>query len=201
MKKLAAGTAAILALPLAVVAVLYVCGTDILSDPDFWSGYMAFFGTVVLGAIAIAQNGRANDINGELMKLQNEAQMLQIKEKASPVDFEPVRIDKETDGYVVRDNIEEFSVTNQKYKYAFFIESPHVKRENRELFNFVMELENISGMILKEISISSFKLYDIITNKSNVTAEKEKIREYPYNGDCVIKCILKPGKRSEYALK
>ena len=63
-------------------------------------------------------------------------------------------------------------------------------------FNMVIELENISDIILREIYIDNFRLYDITTNNSGVSPAKEQIREYVFdenNEDNSIKCVLRPG--------
>ena len=54
-------------LPLIVIGVVYLMkGPFIFDNPDFWYGYMAYFGTVSLAAVALWQNENANLINKRL---------------------------------------------------------------------------------------------------------------------------------------
>lgn len=63
----------VLALPLPFggiyIAYRYF-GKFILDNPDFWYGYMAYFGTVLLAIVAGIQNIEANEVNERFMKQQ-----------------------------------------------------------------------------------------------------------------------------------
>ena len=116
----------------------------------------------------------------------------------------PTIIDMQQGYFVVHDDLSnEFDIVNQKYKYFFFMNSPYINRENLSLFNLVIEIENISDIILTEINIHNFKLYDIITNFSGVDVNRQEIREYPYNDNSEnwIRCILKPGEKMKLCFK
>ncbi len=195
------------AVPLIVVNLLFKWKSNIYIIEAEWSagdvlgyiaGFEAFIGTVLLGVVAIAQNKKANDINDRLLQMQEESQRFKIKEKASPVTLKPLITDLKNKYYVIKndDNYKEYDVVNQKYKYIFFMKSPSIDPDNCKLFNMIIEIENISKIILKEIYIDNFRLYDITTNDSGVSPEKEKIREYVFdenNEDNSIQCVLRPG--------
>lgn len=189
---------------IAIETVFLILKINIFDNPDFWYGYMAYFGTVALAAVALVQNYNANVINDRLLNMQEELQRFQIKEKAAPVDIKPVVLDSEREYFIVNDNdySEEFDVVNQQYKYFFFTECFNVNRENAKLFNVVFEVKNISNNILKEIYIDDLKIYDIITNASDVSQEKEEIREYVYkNTSEYAQCLLRPNESIKICLK
>lgn len=169
------------------------------------AGFEALLGTVILGLVSVYQNEKANDINKRLMDMQEEQQRFQIKEKASPVDITPIILDQERKYYVVNDDdyADEFDVVNQKYKYFFFIDSPEVVREKGQLFNMVIEIENISDIVLTEIHIDNLRIYDIITNATGVSLEKENILEYTYANDSeqMARGLLKPHEKIKLCLK
>ncbi len=169
------------------------------------AGFEALLGTIILGLVSVYQNDKANETNDRLMKMQEEQRRFQIKEKAAPVDIEPIVLDKKRNYYVVNDDdfTDEFDVVNQKYKYFFFMDAPEVVRDNAELFNIVIELENISDIVLTEVYIDNLRIYDIITNSTGVSFEKESIREYNYanNSDQMARCLLKPHEKIKLCLK
>ena len=58
-------------LPLIIIGVVYLMnGPFIFDNPDFWYGYMAYFGTVSLAAVALWQNENANQTNKRMMEQQ-----------------------------------------------------------------------------------------------------------------------------------
>ena len=58
-------------LPLIIIGVVYLMnGPYIFDNPDFWYGYMAYFGTVSLAAVALWQNENANQTNKRMMEQQ-----------------------------------------------------------------------------------------------------------------------------------
>ena len=60
-----------LVLPLLVVlAVFFIKRIYIFDNPDFWYGYMAYFGTIVLAVVALWQNEIANQTNKRIMNQQ-----------------------------------------------------------------------------------------------------------------------------------
>lgn len=172
---------------------------------SYIAGFEALLGTVILGLVSVHQNEEANATNDRLMEMQEEQRRFQIKEKAAPVDITPIVLDKKRSYYVVNDDdyTDEFDVVNQKYKYFFFMDAPGVVRENASLFNMVIELENISDIVLTDIYIDNLKVYDIITNATGVSIEKENIREYNYANDSeqMARCLLKPHEKIRLCLK
>lgn len=204
MKKMFFLTLLILVLPFAAIGILLFYNINVFDNPDFWYGYMAFFGTVLLGAVALAQSHKANRINDRLLDMQEELQRFQIKEKAACVDIAPVIIDKQRNYFVVNDDEteNEFDVVNQQYEYFFFLDCPDVNREKGKLFNMVFELKNISNNVLKEIYIEDLKVFDIITNASDVAEEKENIREYIYeDSQGYAQCLVRPNETVKICLK
>ena len=120
-------------------------------------------------------------------------------------DLSPIILDKKRKYYVVTDDdfSEEFDIVNQKYEYFFFMDAPGVVRENAKLYNMVIELENVSDIVLTEIYIENFKVYDIITNATGVCIERENIREYNYDNSSeqMAKLLLKPHEKIRLCLK
>ncbi len=204
MKKIVVLTVFILIAPFLAIGALLCFHINVFDNPDFWYGYMAFFGTVLLGAIALLQSHKANAINDRLLNMQEESQRFQIKEKAAVVDVKPMIIDKKKRYYVVCDDdyADTFDVVNQKYKYFFFYNCEQIDHSQSRYFNVVLEIKNISDTILKEIHINDFRLYDIYTNASQVSQEKEDIRGYIYE-ECeeYAQCMLRPGEKVALCLK
>lgn len=68
-------TLIILAIPIAAIYVLFRFNINVYDNPDFWYSYMAYFGTVILGAIALVQNINAQKANKKLsednIRIQN----------------------------------------------------------------------------------------------------------------------------------
>lgn len=53
-----------------ILAVYLFLGINIFDNPDFWYGYMAYFGTVVLAAVSVWQTKKANDISQRLLEME-----------------------------------------------------------------------------------------------------------------------------------
>ena len=51
---------------IAILAIYFIFAINIFDNPDFWYGYMAYFGTVALAAVSLWQNENANLINQRL---------------------------------------------------------------------------------------------------------------------------------------
>lgn len=201
-------------IPLIAVNILFKLETDVWFLQAEWSagdilgyiaGFEAFIGTLLLGVAALKQSDRANEINDRLMQMQEESQRFEIREKAAPIAVIPQTADQKKQSYVINDDdSDEYDVLNQKFEYVFFTESPSITRENYKLFNMVIELVNISNAIIKEIELSNFRLFDILTNTSGVSPEKENITEYIYNennAETTVKCMLRPGESVKICLK
>lgn len=57
----------ILCLPIVVIGVVYLLlRINIFNNPDFWYGYMAYFGTTFLAIVSLWQNENANETNRSL---------------------------------------------------------------------------------------------------------------------------------------
>lgn len=64
-------TGVILFFPLTVIMLVYfVKSVEIFDNPDFWYGYMAYFGTVLLAGVSFWQNENANQTNKRIMYQQ-----------------------------------------------------------------------------------------------------------------------------------
>lgn len=58
-------------LPLIVILLVYfIMNINVFDNADFWYGYMAYFGTVVLAAVSLWQNENANQTNKRMMRQQ-----------------------------------------------------------------------------------------------------------------------------------
>ena len=58
-------------LPLIVILFVYfIMNINVFDNADFWYGYMAYFGTVVLAAVSLWQNENANQTNKRMMEQQ-----------------------------------------------------------------------------------------------------------------------------------
>lgn len=172
--------------PIIVIFVADMCvGTSIFNNPDFWYGYMGYFGSVGLGAVALSQSHKVNKTNEKLMEMQQEQQSLQVNEKASLITLSPVIIDEKENTYVVNDADypEEFDVLNQKYQYFGFGSYSGCAREKRQFSNLVLEVENLSQIPLKELHINNLRVFCIITNESGLPEEEQIEREYWYIDD------------------
>ena len=204
----------VFALPLVAVHLLFKWRSGIHWLEAEWTagdvlgyiaGFEALLGTIILGLVSVHQNDEANEINDRLMEMQEEQWRFQIKEKAAPVDITPVVLDEERNYYVVNDDdyADEFDVVNQKYKYFFFMNAHGIVKKKAKLFNMVIEIENISDIILTEVHINRLSVYDIITNASGVSLEKANISEYNYANDCdkMARCLLKPHEKMKVCLK
>lgn len=73
MKKTVLVLLSILALflPLIVILLVYfIMNINVFDNADFWYGYMAYFGTVVLASVSLWQNENANQTNKRMMRQQ-----------------------------------------------------------------------------------------------------------------------------------
>lgn len=84
MKKLFFSAITILLLPIVAISILLFTKRNVFDNPDFWYGYMAYFGTVILGAIAVWQNISAQKTNERLTKENNNLQKI-IVQKTLPI--------------------------------------------------------------------------------------------------------------------
>ncbi len=82
MKKIVIGTTIILLSPFIVISVLLFFKINVFDNPDFWYGYMTYFGTITLGAIALMQNNQAfhqanqaNEISKTMLSLEEKSSM------------------------------------------------------------------------------------------------------------------------------
>lgn len=61
----------VLILPLLAVVFAYIAfNKEICDNPEFWYGYMAYFGTVLLAIVSLIQNMNANENNDRFMEQQ-----------------------------------------------------------------------------------------------------------------------------------
>lgn len=61
----------VLFLPIVVIILVYIFSAiNIFNNPDFWYGYMAYFGTVGLAIVSLWQNDKLNQINKRIEQQQ-----------------------------------------------------------------------------------------------------------------------------------
>ena len=204
-------------IPLLTVHVLFKCNSEITWLEAEWSagdvlgyvaGFEAFMGATVLGLVSVYQNKKANETNERLLEMQKEQQRIQVKEKAAPVDVTPIILEDNKEDkmrYVVCDEkyADEFSFLNTKYSFFRFLEAPGVEKGCAKLFNMVIELENISDIVLTEIKIENLKVYDFLTNVSGVSVERENAPEYKYDNDPyqIARCFIKPHEKTKLCIQ
>lgn len=74
--------------PLIVIMIVYfVKSIKIFDNPDFWYGYMAYFGTVLLAGVSFWQNENANITNKRIMNQQ-------LRQKIGYFDLKEARKDE-----------------------------------------------------------------------------------------------------------
>jgi len=70
-KLLVCGIVLCLALPiLAAVVIYFACEINVIFRENFWYGYMAYFGTILLAGVALYQNLKAHQLNANLHDLE-----------------------------------------------------------------------------------------------------------------------------------
>lgn len=63
----------IIGLPLvAILIVLWVSDINIFDNPEFWYGYMAYFGTVSLAVVSIWQTKKSYDVSNRMLKIEED---------------------------------------------------------------------------------------------------------------------------------
>lgn len=82
MKKIIIRAIIILIIPFLAIGLLLPFGINVFDNPDFWYGYMTYFGTITLGAIALMQNNQAfhqakqaNEISKTMLSLEEKSSM------------------------------------------------------------------------------------------------------------------------------
>lgn len=61
----------VLILPLLIILFVYIFLTkNIFDNPDFWYGYMTYFGTAFLAIVSLIQSVNADEINHRQMEQQ-----------------------------------------------------------------------------------------------------------------------------------
>lgn len=64
---------AVIGLPLLVIFIVFcVSNINIFDNPDFWYGYMAYFGTVSLALVSIWQTEKSYDISNRMLKIEED---------------------------------------------------------------------------------------------------------------------------------
>lgn len=64
---------AVIVLPLLVILFVFcVSDINIFDNPEFWYGYMAYFGTVSLAAVSIWQTQKSYDISNRMLKIEED---------------------------------------------------------------------------------------------------------------------------------
>ena len=134
-------------LPLIIIGVVYLMnGPFIFDNPDFWYGYMAYFGTVSLAAVALWQNENANLINKRLADMTCKDKLAYIV---------PTR------SQIIRRNIFEFRFTKRGNSFGFFVSYfLYIDGEmvSYKSLNDFYEEANIDIIYEKNIDLSEHKL-------------------------------------------
>ena len=134
-------------LPLIIIGVVYLMnGPFIFDNPDFWYGYMAYFGTVSLAAVALWQNENANLINKRLADMT-------CKDKLAYIVPSPSQI--------IRRNIFEFRFKKRGNSFGFFVSYflyIDGKMVSYKSLNDFYEEANIDKIYEKNIDLSEHKL-------------------------------------------
>lgn len=69
-KTLIAVSIAALLLPLTVITILLIFEINAFKENDFWYGYMAYFGTVLLASLALWQNQKAYSLSMTMLNME-----------------------------------------------------------------------------------------------------------------------------------
>jgi len=198
-------------IPLFVINVLFKWNSHIWFLEAEWSAgealnyivsFEAFFGTVLLGAVAIYQNNLAQDNNQKILKLQEETQAFQMKDKAAPFDLSFLITDEKNSYYVTLDRDLKYTVTNTDFLHLSLL-CKSIDRKKSNIFVMMFEIENISNVIIKEIKIEDVVIYGISSNASNIPVEEQHPSTYEYSevfSKDTIKYVLKPNDKVKVCL-
>lgn len=100
-------TITMLFLPIIAISFVWlIFKCFVFDNPDFWYGYMAYFGTIVLAAVALWQNENANMINQRLADMS-------CKDKIAYI--VPLK------SQIIRKNILEFRFQKRGNSFGFFV--------------------------------------------------------------------------------
>lgn len=186
--------------PLAVV-LIFAIGEYALHVIDLKAGEWAalfgaifgYWGTVILGSLAFWQNQKSNKTNTDLLELQRQSNLIEIKQKACPLGITAAKI-YPTGKYVADedgdDGADHFSVSDPKCHYVWFLNHVNTTDNNKKMYLVCLEIENLSDNIITQIDIEQFKLYDIETNISEVPEEIERIQNYEYKNEQENKLLI-----------
>ena len=171
-------------LPLIIIGVVYLMnGPFIFDNPDFWYGYMAYFGTVSLAAVALWQNENANLINKRLADMT-------CKDKLAYIVPAPSQI--------IRRNIFEFRFKKRGNYFGFFVSYflyIDGKMVSIKSLNDFYEEANIDKIYEKNIDLSEHKL----SNTTQITMVVLWQNQYGFKYfENIHFNFVAPSGRSEY---
>ena len=134
-------------LPLIVILLVYfIMNINVFDNADFWYGYMAYFGTVVLASVSLWQNENANLINKRLADMTCKDKLAYIV---------PTR------SQIIRRNIFEFRFKKRGNSFGFFVSYfLYIDGEmvSYKSLNDFYEEANIDIIYEKNIDLSEHKL-------------------------------------------
>lgn len=105
----------LLVLPFAVIGTVYcIGGINIFDNPDFWYGYMAYFGTVVLAAVAVWQNRIIKEENDAAQEKLEELTIQANEQSAKVIEMEQNRYRLELRPFVLVSNWEAYEIDSKE---------------------------------------------------------------------------------------
>lgn len=125
---------------LAIFAVYLIYNINIFDNPDFWYGYMAYFGTVSLAIVSLKQNDNANKLNQRIVDMTRKEKIAYL----APAKNQIIRDDTMEFRYLKKGN--SFGVIE---KIDLFIDGKLIKSETSDHFFEETNTESISELQIK----------------------------------------------------
>lgn len=159
MKKIIIGTIVILAMPFVAMGIVLWClDINIFDNPDFWYGYMAYVGTIILGGIAVYQNKKAQNVNERLAKENNILQKISVQRLLPVLEIKSIDVldavdnchNKFTDKNLI---VVQESVTRDNRNVQVEVNVESRQNDGRFVKEIRLNFQNISESIVRQISI------------------------------------------------
>lgn len=203
MKRIIIGTIVILAMPFVAMGIVLWClDINIFDNPDFWYGYMAYVGTIILGGIAVYQNKKAQDVNERFAKENNILQKISVQRLLPVLEIKSIDVLDAVDNSYNRfadENLIVVSESVTRDNRNVQIEVNVKSRQNDGSFvkEIRLKLENISESIVREISIDRIEFPGFkICNESVVPTVCYGADKYKF-----ISELLLPNKHIDVTIK
>ena len=202
MKKIIFGTIGILIAPFIAISILLFFKRNVFDNPDFWYEYMAFFGTVLLGAVAVYQNKKVQDINEHLAKENNVLQKISIQRLLPVLEIKSIDVldaadnscNKFTDENMI---VVSESVTRDNRNVQIEVNVKSRQNDGSYVKEIRLKLENISESIVRQISIDRIEFSGFkICNEDVAPTVCYGADKYKF-----ISELLFPGKHIEVTIK